>query len=398
VDDLGPEIGLARPSGPQARANGAVRMGIPRFTPAIDPFVTKSLPELADPSYIWPVTKTIRMWFVPVALLLSAAYGDSAQEPAAAAPAPPASQVFALTDAKDLSEAGVKAEAVEYKGRKAVRLTAIGEAGFAFVNGTQFRDGTIELDMATHITTPPGVRRPGFTGLAFRARTDASHCELFYLRPGNSRSEDQAMRNHSVQYTSEPAYPWERLRRQWPFIYESYAELQLDEWIPVKIEVHGRVAKLYLNGSANPALIVDGLKGEDLEGAIALWGYAGEESYFSNLRVTNAKPEPIENNGEAAGTWDVTFASDAGRYSGTMKLVRQNSTLVGIWSGDFGPDQPVSGNWRDGYVEIQFGGTWPEQAGTVTATMAGWVDGDSAKGRMKVEGRADGRWTAVRKK
>jgi hypothetical protein len=28
----------------------------------------------------------------------------------------------------------------------------------------------------------------------------------------------------------------------------------------------------------------------------------------------------------------------------------------------------------------------------------GWVDGDSAKGRMKVEGRADGRWNAVRKK
>jgi hypothetical protein len=81
-----------------------------------------------------------------------------------------------------------------------------------------------------------------------------------------------------------------------------------------------------------------------------------------------------------------------------MKLVRQDNTLAGIWSGAFGPNQPVSGIWRDGYVELTFSGTWPEQPGTVTATLAGWVDEDSAKGRMKVEGRADGRWTAVRKK
>jgi hypothetical protein len=58
----------------------------------------------------------------------------------------------------------------------------------------------------------------------------------------------------------------------------------------------------------------------------------------------------------------------------------------------------VSGVWRDGYVELTFGGTWRRQPGTVIATFAGWVDGDSAKGRVKVEGRADGRWTAVRKK
>ena len=34
----------------------------------------------------------------------------------------------------------------------------------------------------------------------------------------------------------------------------------------------------------------------------------------------------------------------------------------------------------------------------VTATMAGWIDGDHATGRAKAEGRADGIWTAERKK
>jgi Domain of Unknown Function (DUF1080) len=333
-----------------------------------------------------------------VLLLWSAACLCGAQEVQSAAPAPPASQVFALTDTKDLVEQDVKAEAVEYRGRKAVRLTAQGEDGLALIKGTQFRDGTIEVDIATRVDAPPGVRMPGFIGIAFRTRPDASHFDLFYLRPGNSRSEDQAMRNHSVQYVASPGFSWEKLRRQWPSIYEAYADLQLDEWTKVKIEVHGRRAKLYVNGSENPSLVVDGLKGEDLQGSIALWAYTREEAYFSNLRITNAKPEPLTNGGEAAGNWDVKFASDAGTYAGTMKLVRQDSTLTGIWSGAFGPDQPVSGTWRDGYVELTFGGTWPEQPGTVTATLAGWVDEDSATGRMKVEGRADGRWSAVRKK
>jgi hypothetical protein len=333
-----------------------------------------------------------------VLLLWSAVHLWGAQEVHNAAPVTSASQTFAFTDTNDLVEQGVKAEVVEYRGRKAVRLIAQGEDGLALVKGMQFRDGTIEVDIATKVTTPPGVRRPGFTGIAFRARPDAAHFDLFYLRPGNARSEDQAMRNHSVQYAAEPGFGWEKLRRQWPSIYEAYAELQLDEWTKVKIEVHGRQAKLYVNGSENPSLVVDGLKGEDLQGAVALWSYAGEEAYFSNLRIRNTKPEPLTNDGEGAGTWDVKFASDAGTYTGTMKLVRQDNTLAGIWSGAFGPNQPVSGIWRDGYVELTFSGTWPEQPGTVTATLAGWVDEDSAKGRMKVEGRADGRWTAVRKK
>ena len=33
----------------------------------------------------------------------------------------------------------------------------------------------------------------------------------------------------------------------------------------------------------------------------------------------------------------------------------------------------------------------------MTATMAGWLDGDNASGRMKAEGRADGIWTAQQK-
>lgn len=313
-------------------------------------------------------------------------------------PSIPASQTFALTDTHDLIEQGLHAEATEYLGRKAVRLTRPGEdgAGIAILKGSQLRDGTIEVDIATKITAPPGQRMPGFTGIAFRTAPDGSSYELFYLRPGNSHAEDQAMRNHSVQYISMPGFSWPKLRRQWPSIYESWAELELAQWTHVKIDVHGRQARLYINNSPNPSLIINGLKGNNLDGVVGLWGYTREESYFSNLKITNATPEPITNNGEIAGTWNVNCSGDAGSFTGTMKLVRQGSTIAGLWSGDLGPDQPVSGTWRNGYFELTVSGTWPQLPGSVTATLVGWIDKDSGTGRMKIDGLTDGRWTATR--
>jgi hypothetical protein len=323
----------------------------------------------------------------------------NAQSPPAPGPVAPAAQSFALTDGNDLTVTGGKAETSEYQGRKAVRLTTSKEDSFAFLNGIQFQDGTIEADIAIKVLTPAGVRMPGFVGIAFRASTDASHYDMFYLRPRNSHADDQAMRNHSVQYVAAPGFDWYKLRREWPWIYESYTDLQPEGWNKVKIEVRGRTAKLYLNGSENPSLIVDGLKGEDLRGSVALWGYSGEEAYFSNVKVIPAPAEAVTNDGEASGTWEVKFSSDYGKYEGSMNLHRDGNALKGTWTGGFGQDLPVSGTWRNGYVELTFNGTWPgDKPAPATATLAGWVDGDAAKGRMKVEGRADGQWTALRKK
>jgi hypothetical protein len=311
-------------------------------------------------------------------------------------------QTFALNDTKDLVLINVKAEAVEYQGRKCVRITNDTEKdGFALLRGADFQDGTIEADIALKITTPPGVRMPGFVGVAFRARPDASRYELFYLRPGNASSDDQAMRNHSVQYVSEPDFDWYKLRREWPWVYEAHADLKFETWTKVRIDVKGRSARLYLNGSESPSLVVDGLKGRDLRGGVALWGYQGEEAYFSNVHITNSTPLPLKNGADASGTWEVKCSSDAGPFNGTLQLARDGGKLTGTWSGDLGNARPVVGTWRDGYVELSFNAEWPAgelgSPGTVPATLAGWIDGDAASGRMRVEGRTDGRWTATRK-
>lgn len=330
--------------------------------------------------------------YCALAILAAGAFGQT-----------PEPQTFPLRDAAGLITRNVKAEAVEYQGRQAVRLTKEGFTdGFAILPGTDFQDGLIEADIALKVTTPKGVRNPGFIGIAFRARPDASHYELFYLRPGNAGVEDQAMRNHAVQYTAEPGFDWYRLRREWPWVYESHADLEPGTWTKVKIDVAGRTATLYLNGSVKPALVVDGLKGEDLRGAVALWGYANEEAYFSNVRITPAAAVAVKNGSDIAGTWDVRYASDAGTLDGSMKLSREGNKVTGTWSGALGDSRSVAGTWREGYVELSFGGEWPKDSGLgtpgpVTAFLAGWVDEGSAKGRMRVEGHSDGQWVAKRK-
>ena len=320
------------------------------------------------------------------------------------AQAPSHVQTFPLRETTCLIALKVKPEAVKYLGRESVRITVEGEdhEGLALLPGTDFQDGVIEADIALKITTPPGVRYPGFVGIAFRARPDASHYELFYVRPGNSEAVDQAMRNHAVQYASEPDFGWYRLRREWPSIYESHAELAMETWTHVRIEVAGRAARLFLNGSSKPSLVVDGLKGEDLHGAVGLWGFTDEEAHFSNVRITPAVPQNLKNGSDVAGSWEMRYSSDAGGMAATMELHRDGTNVTGTWSGPLGEGRAITGTWRNGYVELSFAGEWPKESrqgapGPVKAFLAGWIDGDSGKGRMRVEGRSDGGWVGKRK-
>jgi hypothetical protein len=102
----------------------------------------------------------------------------------------------------------------------------------------------------------------------------------------NGRSEDQTQRNHSTQYISVPDFPWQKLRAETPSKYESYVDLAPGAWTKVKIEVHGDKAGLYVNGAAQPTLIVNDLKHGRSKGAIALWIGPGVVAHFANLTVT----------------------------------------------------------------------------------------------------------------
>ena len=314
-------------------------------------------------------------------------------------------QNLPLTDTTGMEAHGVKFAPATYQGRKAVLVTTLtneDKAGFALLPGVDLQDGTIDVDVAVKVLTPPGVRMPGFTGLMFRSKADGSEYELFYLRPKNALAENQAQRNHALQYSAEPGYGWYKLRREWPFIYESYAEVEPEKWTHLKIEVAGRVARFYVNGSTKPGLVVDGLKGANLHGAIGLWVYPQEESYFSNLKISHTAAAAIKNGSDAIGTWEVKAGTDAIAFETALKLSRDGNKVCGTMETEPGKTVPVSGTWRDGYVELSFPFEWPQgmndgAPGMTTAFLDGWIDGDQAKGRIRVEGRADGMWTATKK-
>jgi hypothetical protein len=190
---------------------------------------------------------------------------------------------------------GVKGEPVNYRGRAAVRITEdAGPTGddtssIAIVRGIGFENGTIEIALTgdTGPQAPANLR--GFVGIAFRVAGSGSQFECFYLRPKNGRADDQLQRNHSTQYISVPGFPWQKLRSEHPGQYESYVDLVPGEWTQVKIQVSGSKARLYVNGAAEPVLVVNDLKQKPQAGAVALWVGPGTIAHFADLKVNPGK-------------------------------------------------------------------------------------------------------------
>ena len=155
----------------------------------------------------------------------------------------------------------------------------------AVLEGRTFTNGTIEVDLAGAPRTGAPADSRGFIGIAFHVEGDGDRYECFYLRPTNARADDQLRRNHTAQYVAHPDHPWHALRKSHPGVFESYVDMEAGAWTKVKIVVAGRTARLYVNGAAQPCLVVNDLKHGGAGGAIALWAHATTDAYFANLRV-----------------------------------------------------------------------------------------------------------------
>jgi hypothetical protein len=198
---------------------------------------------------------------------------------------------------KEMISLNVATTNATYQGKSGLKVIdkdgADSEFKFLKINDLDFKNGTIELDIAGKPGEKAFQGARGFVGIAFRINADNSKFECIYLRPTNGRADDQVRRNHSVQYTSIPDYPWAKLRREFPEKYESYVDLVPGEWTKMKIEIKGDKAKLYVHGNPQPTLIVNDLKlGADIPGKIGLWIGPGTEAYFANLVITRGDKAP----------------------------------------------------------------------------------------------------------
>lgn len=196
---------------------------------------------------------------------------------------------FLLLLAQDVSRLELKnarAEAVRYRGAAAVKLESVVEGdGMAVMKGSRFHNGSIELDVAGAPGKGVFGDAKGFIGIVFRMEGDGRY-ENFYIRPTNGRAADQLRRNHSTQYTSHPDWPWERLRKETPGVYESYADMMPGEWTHLRLVVKGVEASFYVGGAEQPCLLVHDLKLGDVEGPVALWIGPGTEGYFRDVRIS----------------------------------------------------------------------------------------------------------------
>ena len=193
----------------------------------------------------------------------------------------------------------------EHLGRKSLE-------GMALLKGIEFCNGIIEMDVACK-----GGRE--FAGILFRIKPglltsdrNYSDSEQFYLRPHKSGLPD------ALQYT--PMFNGQTCWQLYSgdgFIAE--AEIPYKRWFHLKMEISGTQARVFLDNSSEPDLIINDLKQGDSKGAIAIYGSFPGQTHFSNFSFEpkdnlkfDAPPEPVEAPG-ALTQWRITqvFSPDS---------------------------------------------------------------------------------------
>jgi len=158
---------------------------------------------------------------------------------------------------------------------------------YARLKNADFENGTIEVKVLSRIQKNTPYRDSwGFIGLAFRINSDNSAFESMYIRPKVGRVRNPVVRNQATQYYSYPNYKMDNIGRSPGGPFEASADIGLDEWITLRIEVEGQQASLYINDKKEPSLTIKQLKGNLKSGAVGLWVDIGTEGYFKDLRIT----------------------------------------------------------------------------------------------------------------
>jgi hypothetical protein len=166
--------------------------------------------------------------------------------------------------------------------KKGVRFLANEGDGVAWLDGVDFSNGIIEVDIRGK-----DVLQQSFVGIAFHAKSRDS-LEVVYFRPFNFRSTDSTRKSHAVQYAFHPDFPWERLRKEHSGQYEKAVDPApvADQWFHAKIVIHHPSITVYVNGNGLPCLTVQALSTRQ-DGKIGLWVGNNSDGDFANLSIRN---------------------------------------------------------------------------------------------------------------
>ncbi len=162
-----------------------------------------------------------------------------------------------------------------------IKTTTGSSAGLALVEGVEFGEGTLEVDLRGK-----GKVERCFLGVAFHV-ADGKTFEAVYFRPFNFLRD--GFQDHSVQYVSWPGNTWERLRTEKPGQFEATVKPIPDPsgWFHARIEVTRQKVSVWVDDAKQPSLIVNRLSNRD-KGRVGLW-VDSHEGTFRNLKIVPAK-------------------------------------------------------------------------------------------------------------
>jgi len=169
-------------------------------------------------------------------------------------------------------------------GRKGLRLGESPGDGVAYLEGIEFANGTIELDVKGK-----DVPQQSFVGVAFHG-VDGTTYDAIYFRPFNFKAEDPARRIRAVQYISHPTYTWQKLRAEQPGKYEQAVNPVPDPnaWFHVRVVVASPKVSVFVGDAKEPSLVVDQLS-DRKKGLVGLWVGNNSGGDFANLKVVPAQ-------------------------------------------------------------------------------------------------------------
>lgn len=217
-----------------------------------------------------PASRELRFFAAPLLLAIAVQTSARAQTSVDLAKVP--------TDWRAVSRAPTFA--VE-SGRPILRFIEGPGLGMAWTPSLAFTDGEIEFDVKGR-----NVAQKSFVGIAFHVQDDSTF-DVVWLRPFNFRGTDAAARGHSVQFASYPAFPWQRLRSEHPGAFEAAVpgSVNPDDWVHVRVVVHGQEVRVFLNRANAPLLAVQSPSQRENKGGIGLFVGDRSDGAFADVRV-----------------------------------------------------------------------------------------------------------------
>jgi hypothetical protein len=168
--------------------------------------------------------------------------------------------------------------------RGGIHVSAAEGPGVVWIDGTDFGEGSIEVDVRGK-----DVLQQSFVGVAFHRKDDQTY-ESVYVRPFNFQATDPSRRNHAVQYMQVPEFDWPVLRQKFPEEFERavHPSLTPTDWLTLRVGVRGGRIHVSVGDVANETLTARKL-GTLERGQVGLWVGNNSDGDFANLRITPAR-------------------------------------------------------------------------------------------------------------